>query len=89
MSAPADSAPADSAPADAAHAPARRLNHPNVVQLHEVIDDAERDEVYLVMELVTGGTLADPIARRQVRSRTRTLSLPPPLTLSLTLPLTR
>ena len=89
MSAPADSAPADAAPADAAHVPARRLNHPNVVQLHEVIDDAERDEVYLVMELVTGGTLADPIARRKVRSRTRTLSLPPPLTLSLTLPLTR
>ena len=29
----------------------KRLSHPNVVQLHEVIDDAERDELYLVMDL--------------------------------------
>ena len=43
----------------------KRLSHPNVVRLIEVIDEPERDELYLVMELVTGGTLADPIAKGQ------------------------
>ena len=43
----------------------KRLAHPNVVRLIEVIDEPERDELYLVMELVTGGTLADPIAKGQ------------------------
>ena len=46
----------------------KRLSHPNVVQLHEVIDDPDRDELYLVMELVTGSTLAEPIAKGQVSS---------------------
>ena len=46
----------------------KRLRHPNVVQLIEVIDDPARDELYLVMELVTGGTLAEPIAKGQVSS---------------------
>ena len=46
----------------------KRLSHPNVVQLIEVIDDPARDELYLVMELVTGGTLAEPIAKGQVSS---------------------
>ena len=44
----------------------KKLSHPNVVQLIEVIDDPELDELYLVMELVTGGTLAEPIAKGQV-----------------------
>jgi [calcium/calmodulin-dependent protein kinase] kinase len=46
----------------------KKLSHPNVVQLIEVIDDPARDELYLVMELVTGGTLAEPIAKGQVSS---------------------
>ena len=54
----------------------KRLCHPNVVQLHEVIVDAGRDsdegDLYLVMELVKGGTLADPIAK----ARRDTMLLP-------------
>jgi len=46
----------------------KKLSHPNVVQLIEVIDDPERDELYLVMEFVTGGTLAEPIAKGHVSS---------------------
>lgn len=25
----------------------KKLNHPNVIQLHEVIDDVERDKLYM------------------------------------------
>ena len=46
----------------------KRLSHPNVVRLIEVIDDPARDELYLVMELVTGGTLGEPIAKGQASS---------------------
>ena len=42
----------------------KRLSHPNVVQLIEVIDDPARDELYLVMELLTGGELFDRIVAR-------------------------
>ena len=35
----------------------KKLHHPNVVKLYEVIDDPERDELYLVMEFIDGGDL--------------------------------
>ena len=35
----------------------QRLDHPNIVQLHEVIDAPGTDVVYLVMEYVSGGVL--------------------------------
>ena len=38
-----------------------RLDHPNIVELLEVIDDG--DELTLVMAYLTGGTLADRVAR--------------------------
>jgi len=38
-----------------------RLDHPNIVELLEVVEDG--DEVTLVMAYLTGGTLADRVAR--------------------------
>jgi [calcium/calmodulin-dependent protein kinase] kinase len=35
----------------------QRLDHPNIVQLHEVIDAPGTDAVYLIMEYVSGGVL--------------------------------
>ncbi|XP_052780146.1 calcium/calmodulin-dependent protein kinase type 1-like [Mya arenaria] len=40
----------------------RRLNHPNIVQLTDVFED--KNYVYLVMELVTGGELFDRIMEK-------------------------
>ncbi|CAK4082601.1 unnamed protein product [Aphanomyces euteiches] len=37
----------------------KKLRHPNLTKLHEVIDDAEHDKMYLVLELVTGGQVMD------------------------------
>eukprot|EP00494_Astrolonche_serrata_P008163 UN08200 len=39
----------------------KRLQHPNVVELHEVIDDEDLDQLFLVMEYVSGGTLQSVI----------------------------
>ena len=38
-----------------------RLDHPNIVELLDVVDDG--DDVTLVMAYLTGGTLADRVAR--------------------------
>lgn len=35
----------------------KKIDHPNIVQLHEVIDDPAQDKLYLVMDLLTGGSL--------------------------------
>lgn len=40
----------------------RRLNHPNIVRLSDVIED--KSYVYLIMELVTGGELFDRIVEK-------------------------
>ncbi|GAB2294591.1 CBL-interacting serine/threonine-protein kinase 7 [Dionaea muscipula] len=41
----------------------RRLNHPNVLRIHEVM--ATKAKIYLVMELARGGDLFEKLARRQ------------------------
>lgn len=40
----------------------RRLNHPNILKLHEVL--ATKTKIYLVMELATGGELFTQLTRR-------------------------
>lgn len=43
----------------------KTLTHLNIVQLYEVIDDEQRDELYLVMEFIDGGDLQDPINKKR------------------------
>ena len=43
----------------------RLLGHRNVTKLFEIIDEPGHDEVYLVMELVEGTDLGEPVRRRQ------------------------
>ena len=38
----------------------RRLDHPNIVRLHAALDDAQADEMVLVLEYVSCGSLAQP-----------------------------
>lgn len=39
----------------------KKLDHPNVVSLHEVLDDEALDKLYLISELVDGGPIvSDP-----------------------------
>lgn len=33
----------------------KKLSHPNVVRLYEVIDDPRSNQVYLILEYVEGG----------------------------------
>ncbi|MFJ4848258.1 MULTISPECIES: serine/threonine-protein kinase [unclassified Streptomyces] len=40
-----------------------RVHHPNVVTIHHIVDTADLPHPWLVMELVTGGTFQDVIAR--------------------------
>ncbi|MFI6447177.1 serine/threonine-protein kinase [Kitasatospora sp. NPDC050543] len=40
-----------------------RLQHPNVAVIHHIVDTAEHPHPWIVMELVTGGSLADRLAR--------------------------
>lgn len=40
-----------------------RLQHPNVVTIHHIVDTPEHPYPWLVMELVSGGSLADRLAR--------------------------
>lgn len=39
----------------------KALQHPNVVWLHEIIDDPKRDNIYLVTEYHSSGSLGDKI----------------------------
>ena len=40
-----------------------RLEHPNIIWLHEVIDDQKRDHIYLVTEYHSKGSLGDHIVK--------------------------
>ncbi|MFE0464697.1 protein kinase [Kitasatospora sp. NPDC058965] len=40
-----------------------RLQHPNVVTIHHIVDSPEHPHPWLVMELVTGGSLHDRLGR--------------------------
>ncbi|MFD9130252.1 protein kinase [Kitasatospora sp. NPDC059571] len=40
-----------------------RLQHPNVAVIHHIVDGAEHQHPWLVMELISGGSLADRLSR--------------------------
>lgn len=40
-----------------------RVHHPNVATIHHIVDEADLPHPWLVMELVTGGSLQDRLAR--------------------------
>ncbi|MBW1595645.1 serine/threonine-protein kinase [Streptomyces sp. JJ38] len=46
-----------------------RVDHPGVVTIHHVVDGGEYPYPWLVMELVTGGSLADRLARGPMAPR--------------------
>jgi hypothetical protein len=75
---PSDPGLAEHDPEAAAHLRARvlrearalaRVAHPNVVTIHHVVDGGEHTYPWLVMELVTGGSLADRLARGPMEPR--------------------
>ena len=42
----------------------QRLEHPNIIWLHEIIDDAKKDEIYLVTEFHSNGSLGDVVLEK-------------------------
>lgn len=38
----------------------KKLDHPNIVKLYEVIDNVQDKEIYLVMEYLENGSLLSP-----------------------------
>jgi len=41
----------------------KKMCHPNIVQLYEIIDDPKSNKLYLVMKYISGGTLAEKIKK--------------------------
>ena len=37
----------------------QKLEHPNIIWLHEIIDDPDKDQIYLVTEFHSNGSLGD------------------------------
>jgi [calcium/calmodulin-dependent protein kinase] kinase len=35
----------------------KKMNHPSIVKLYEVIDDPEYDKLFMIMEYIPGGSL--------------------------------
>ncbi|KAJ4462759.1 putative Calcium/calmodulin-dependent protein kinase kinase 2 [Paratrimastix pyriformis] len=45
----------------------KKLDHPNVVHLYEVIDSPDHPKLYMAMELLSGGSVEIPVAPERVR----------------------
>jgi serine/threonine protein kinase len=41
----------------------KKLDHPNIIVLHEIIDDPNEPNIYLVMDLLPGGNIEDIIKK--------------------------
>jgi len=41
----------------------KKLKHPNIINLVEVIEEKQSDELYIIMEYVPNGTLASRIEK--------------------------
>lgn len=46
----------------------KKINHPNVVRLIEIIDDPNYDKLYIIMEYINGGTLLKQIKINNILS---------------------
>lgn len=42
----------------------QKLEHPNIIYLHEIIDDPDKDELYLVTEYHSKGSLGEVVEKR-------------------------
>ena len=42
----------------------QRLEHPHIIWLYEIIDDQRKDEIYLVTEYHSRGSVGDLVAER-------------------------
>ena len=42
----------------------QRLQHPNIIWLHEIIDDAKKDDIFLVTEYHSRGSLGELINQK-------------------------
>lgn len=42
----------------------KRLEHPNIIWLHEIIDDSNKSEIYLVTEYHSKGSVGDLIVEK-------------------------
>jgi len=45
-----------------------RLDHPNITFLHEIIDDCKKDNIYLVTEYHSKGSLDDLIVKKNKKN---------------------
>jgi serine/threonine protein kinase len=45
----------------------KKMDHPNVIWLYEIIDDPKKDSIYLVQEWYTKGSLLDQVDSNLVR----------------------
>ena len=43
----------------------KSLVHTNIVKLHEIIDDPLKNKIYLVMDYLSGGTLAEKLEKSE------------------------
>jgi len=43
----------------------KKLNHPHIVNLHEIIDDPNLDKFYMVMDLYPGGNLDEKLQKTE------------------------
>mmetsp|Transcript_13095 Transcript_13095/g.20333 ORF Transcript_13095/g.20333 Transcript_13095/m.20333 type:complete len:80 (-) Transcript_13095:834-1073(-) len=42
----------------------QKLEHPNIIFLHEIIDDDKKDDIYLVTEYHSKGSLGDQVLEK-------------------------
>ena len=45
----------------------KRLQHPNIIYLHEIIDDKKKEEIYLVTEFHSRGSLGDLMREKNLK----------------------
>ena len=42
----------------------QRLEHPNIIWLHEIINDSKKDNIFLVTEFFSNGSINDLVVKR-------------------------